>query len=235
MKDDGDMARLEDLLEFSDKHKIKIATIADLIRYRLEKESIVSKIAEAEIPTEHGVFRTIVYENEIDSEQHIAFVKGDIDPADDVLVRVHSDSLISDVFGSLNCYSRAKLVESLKMIEQNGSGVLLYIKQEAKNNGLLNKIEFYARNKHKDNSYSSKTDHSSKAELRNYGVGAQILRDIGVRNIQLLTNNPTKVKGLEGFGLKIVKRVAIDITDYINNDLSGKGKDGYGNILSMVD
>ena len=235
MKDDGDMARLEDLLEFSKKHNIRIATIANLIRYRLEKESIVFRVAEADIPTEHGIFKTIVYGSEIDSEQHVAFIKGEIDSSKDTLVRVHSDCLISDVFGSLYCYSRARLVESLRMIEESGAGVLLYIRQEAKNSGLLRKVDYYSKNKYQKEFYNSEVNYNPKAELRDYGIGAQILRDIGVRNIQLLTNNITKVKGLQGFGLKIVKRVPIDLSYYKDKYSSGKYKDKYGSILSMVD
>ena len=235
MKDDGDMARLEDLITFSQKHGIKIATIADLIRYRLEKESIVSKVADTVIPTEHGDFRTIIYENEIDEEQHIALVKGEINSDEDILVRVHSDSVLSDVFGAKHCYSRARMIESLKMINENGSGVFVYIKQEDKSNALINKAEYFANKEYEVSNSNKKSDHNVNSELRNYGIGAQILRDIGVRNIQLLTNNPTKVKGLEGFGLKIVDRVPIDLSGYVEKDQSGNDKDKYGNILSMVD
>lgn len=235
MKDNGDMARLEDLLEFSKKHQIKITTIADLIRYRLQNESFVTRVAEAEIPTENGMFNTIVFENEIDSEQHVAFVKGDINPDEEILVRVHSDHLIGDVFDCPYSNSRALLVESMRMIEENGSGVLLYIRQERKNNGLVNILNEYKSKNKNDNSTNSSNEHSSISELRNYGIGAQILRDLGVRNIKLLTNSPTKVKGLEGFGLKIVRRVPIDTTSYNNKRSATIETDDYGNILSVVD
>ncbi len=235
MKDDGDMARLEDLLEFSKKHKIKITTIADLIRYRLQNESFVSRVAEAEVPTQNGVFNAIVYENDIDSEQHIAFVKGEINSSEDILVRVHSDYIMGDIFESSYNNSRAYLIESMKQIEKNGCGVLLYIRQENQNNGLVNVINEYKDKNLKKGNPKPSNESSSISELRNYGIGAQILRDLGVRNINLLTNSPTKVKGLEGFGLKIVTRVAIDTSSYNKESSATDKRDDYGNVLSVVD
>lgn len=235
MKDNGDMARLEDLLEFSKKHQIRITTIADLIRYRLQNESFVSRVADADIPTENGVFKSIVFENQIDSEQHIAFVKGEIKSEEDILVRVHSDHIIGDVFDCAYSNSRAMLVESMRMIDEKGSGVLLYIRQESKNNGLVNILNEYKNRSSNNDTSKQSNDSGSISELRNYGIGAQILRDLGVRNIQLLTNSPTKVKGLEGFGLKIVKRVPIDTTSYNNKRSASVETDDYGNILSVVD
>ena len=233
MRDDGDMARLEDLVSFSEKHGIKIATIADLIRYRIGKESFVRRVAEAEVPTEYGIFRTIAFENEIDGLQHMAFVKGKPSSEEDTLVRVHSDCAISDVFGSLYCHSRAKLTQSLKMIEANGSGILVYINQESTNGGFAKKITRYSNGKSRETPSLVPERQELKAELRHYGVGAQILRDLGVRDIRLLTNNPIKVKGLEGFGLRIVGSVPIDISDYREKEIAmGKSAD-YGNILSI--
>ena len=233
MRDDGDMARLEDLVSFSEKHGIKIATIADLIRYRIGKESFVRRVAEAEVPTEYGIFRTIAFENEIDGLQHMAFVKGKPSSEEDTLVRVHSDCAISDIFGSLYCHSRAKLTQSLRMIEANGSGILVYINQESSNGGFAKKIARYSTGKSREAPSLVPERQELKAELRHYGIGAQILRDLGVRDIRLLTNNPIKVKGLEGFGLRIVGSVPVDISDYREKEIAmGKSAD-YGNILSI--
>ena len=233
MKENGDMARLEDLMAFSERHGIKIATIADLIRYRIGKESFVRRVAEAEVPTEYGVFRTIAFENEIDGLQHMAFVKGKPSSEEDTLVRMHSDCAISDIFGSLYCHSRAKLIQSLKIIEANGSGIVVYINQESSNGGFAKKITRYSDGKIGEAPAPVPERQELKAELRHYGVGAQILRDLGVRDIRLLTNNPIKVKGLEGFGLRIVGSVPVDISDYREKEIAiGKSGD-YGNILSI--
>jgi len=217
MKDDGDMARLEDLKEFANKHDIKIATIADLISYRLEKETFVSKVAQADLPTEYGNFKSIVYESEINPVHHVALVKGEIDPTKEVLVRVHSECLVSDVFNTQNFDSRAKLIKSMRIIENDGVGVILYIRSESYGDGLVNKINNYAKNGTIPDPMDEDNHHEFKSELRNYGIGAQILRDLGVRKIRLLTNNPTKVKGLEGFGIKIVERVAIKTSELEDN------------------
>ena len=233
MKENGDMARLEDLMAFSGKHGIKIGTIADLIRYRIGKESFVRRVAEAEVPTEYGAFRAIAFENEVDGLQHMAFVKGQPSPEEETLVRVHSDCAISDIFGSLYCHSRAKLTQSLRMIEANGSGVLVYINQESSNGGFAKKIKSYSNGKIKETPALVPERQELKAELRHYGVGAQILRDLGVRDIRLLTNNPIKVKGLEGFGLRMVGSVPVDISDYAEKEVAmGKSAD-YGNIVSI--
>ena len=217
MKDDGDMARLEDLKSIAKKHNIKIATIADLISYRLGKEKFVNRVAEAELPTEFGTFKSIVYESEINPVHHVALVKGEIDPAKEILVRVHSESLISDVFNTKNCDSRAKLIKSMEIIEDEGSGVILYIRSESHGKGLVNKIKEYSIKGKISDPMDGNDDLQYKSELRNYGVGAQILRDLNVRNIRLLSNNNKKVKGLEGFGLKIVEKVQLNISDDLPN------------------
>ncbi len=217
MKDDGDMARLEDLKTIAKKHNIKIATIADLISYRLGKEKFVNRVAEAELPTEFGTFKSIVYESEINPVHHVALVKGEIDPAKEILVRVHSESLISDVFNTKNCDSRAKLIKSMEIIEDEGSGVILYIRSESHGKGLVNKIKEYSIKGKFSDPMDGNDDLQYKSELRNYGVGAQILRDLNVRKIRLLSNNNKKVKGLEGFGLKIVEKVQLNISDDLPN------------------
>ena len=217
MKDDGDMARLEDLKSIAKKHNIKIATIADLISYRLGKEKFVNRVAEAELPTEFGTFKSIVYESEINPVHHVALVKGEIDPAKEILVRVHSESLISDVFNTKNCDSRAKLIRSMEIIEDEGSGVILYIRSESHGKGLVNKIKEYSIKGKISDPMDGNDDLQYKSELRNYGVGAQILRDLNVRKIRLLSNNNKKVKGLEGFGLKIVEKVQLNISDDLPN------------------
>ncbi len=234
MKENGDMARLGDLITFARRHNIKIATIADLIRYRIGKESFVHRVEEADVPTEHGVFHVIVFENELDCVQHMAFIKGRMDSSkDDTLVRVHSDCAISDVFGSLYCHSRAKLIRSLQMIEENGSGILVYINQESDNERFARKINRYATGKIGVDVRLSSERYESSVELRQYGVGAQILRDIGVRNIKLLTNNPVRVKGIEGFGLKMVGTVPIDISECLGKEAAIANQTDYSNILSI--
>jgi len=237
MKDDGNMARLHDLEEFSEKYDIKITTIANIISYRLRSERLVKKAASAHIPTQYGDFNVIVYENEIDPQHHIAFVKGEIDPENSTLVRVHSECLTSDVFGSLRCDCGPQIHEALRMIEKEGTGVVLYMRQEGRGIGLVNKIKAYAL---QDNGYDTVQANEKlgfKPDLRDYGIGAQILLDLGVKNMKLLTNNPRKVKGLEeGFGLHITERVQIEIPpNDSNSDYLKVKKDKLGRLLSMVD
>ncbi|MEE9252992.1 MAG: bifunctional 3,4-dihydroxy-2-butanone-4-phosphate synthase/GTP cyclohydrolase II [Thermodesulfobacteriota bacterium] len=236
MNDDGDMARLPDLEKFAETHEIKIATNADLISYRLRSESLVKRSAKAVLPTTYGDFDVTVYENQIDPQHHVAFVKGDITPDDDVLVRVHSECLTSDVFGSLRCDCGPQLQQAMKIIEKEGKGVLLYMRQEGRGIGLINKIKAYAL---QDNGYDTVEANEAlgfKPDLRDYGIGAQILLDLGVKRMRLITNNPRKVKGLEGFGLHIVERVGLEIppTEKNSNYLKVK-KDKLGHFLSMVD
>jgi len=236
MKDDGDMARLSDLESFSEKHDIKIVTIADLISYRLRAESLVRRAAYAVVPTAYGEFNVIVYESEIDPQHHVAFVKGEIDPSRDILVRVHSECLTSDVFGSLRCDCGQQIRQAMRIIDSEGMGVVLYMRQEGRGIGLVNKIKAYAL---QDNGFDTVEANEAlgfKPDLRDYGIGAQILHDLGVRNMRLLTNNPRKVKGLEGFGLQIVERVSIEIppNERNSNYLKVK-KDKLGHLLSMVD
>lgn len=237
MKDDGDMARLHDLEEFSEKHNIKITTIANIISHRLRAERLVKRAASAHIPTKYGEFNVIVYENEIDTRHHIAFVKGQIDPENPTLVRVHSECLTSDVFGSLRCDCGPQVHEALRMIDEEGSGIVLYMRQEGRGIGLVNKIKAYALQENGYDTVEANEKLGFKPDLRDYGIGAQILLDLGVKNMKLLTNNPRKVKGLEdGFGLHITERVSIEIPpNDSNSDYLKVKKDKLGHLLSMVD
>ncbi len=212
MNDDGTMARMPSLEQFSAKHGIGICTIADLIEYRMRTESFVKKAAETVIPTVHaGEFKAIVYENEVDELLHIAMIKGEIIPTEPVLVRVHSECLTGDVFGSLRCDCGGQLQKTMEMMEQEGSGVLLYIRQEGRGIGLVNKLKAYALQDQGLDTVEANAELGFKPDLRNYGIGAQILADLGVRNMKLIPNNTKKMVGLEGYGLRIVEQIPIEI------------------------
>ena len=218
MDEDGTMARMPALEKFSEKHGVGICTIADLIEYRMRTESFVHRAAETMIPTLlAGDFKAVVYENDIDSLLHIAMVKGEIDPEKPVLARVHSECLTGDIFGSLRCDCGLQLEQAMTMIEKEGSGVLLYIRQEGRGIGLVNKIKAYALQDQGLDTVEANEELGFEPDMRNYGIGAQILVDLGVRKMKLMTNNPKKMVGLDGYGLSIVEQVPIEVPANIHN------------------
>jgi 3,4-dihydroxy 2-butanone 4-phosphate synthase/GTP cyclohydrolase II len=237
MNDDGTMARMPQLQEFSDKHNIGICTIEDLIEYRMRKESFVYRAAETTIPTAYGgEFKAIVFENHIDDLLNIALVKGDIQPDKPILVRVHSECLTGDIFGSMRCDCGDQLHNALKMIDDEGSGILLYIRQEGRGIGLVNKIKAYALQDKGLDTVEANEKLGFPGDLRNYGIGAQILVNLGVRKMKLMTNNPKKMIGLEGYGLSIVEQIPIEIQPNPHNQkyLACK-KLKMGHLLKSVD
>jgi 3,4-dihydroxy 2-butanone 4-phosphate synthase/GTP cyclohydrolase II len=213
MDEDGSMARMPALEKISDEHGIGICTIADLIEYRMRTESFVRRAAEAVIPTTHaGTFKAIVYENDVENLQHVALIKGEIDSAKPILVRVHSECLTGDIFGSLRCDCGEQLHKAMIMIDKEGCGVLLYIRQEGRGIGLVNKLKAYnLQDKEGVDTFDANAELGFNPDLRHYGIGAQVLVNLGVKKMKILTNNPKKMVGLQGYGLEVVEQIPIEV------------------------
>jgi 3,4-dihydroxy 2-butanone 4-phosphate synthase/GTP cyclohydrolase II len=235
MNEDGTMARVPELTKFARKHGLLMITIQDLIQYRMRTERLVRRVAMAELPTEHGAFRIVAYENQLDNETHIALVRGDIGDGNDVLVRVHSKCLTGDVFHSARCDCGAQLETALSRIAEEGRGVLLYLNQEGRGIGLANKIRAYELQDQGLDTVEANERLGFKADQRDYGIGAQILSDLGIHTMRLLTNNPRKFVGLQGYGLAISEAVPLEIpaSDSTRKYLKTK-KDKLGHRLSSV-
>ncbi len=235
MNEDGTMARVPQLEEFSEEHGLKMITVEDLIEYRMRNESCVSRAAESELPLKNGKFKIIAYENDIDQETHLAIIKGDIKDQDEVLVRVHSQCLTGDVFGSRRCDCGGQLRMALDAIAEHGSGVLIYLRQEGRGIGLAEKIRSYQLQDNGKDTVEANEDLGFQPDERDYGLGAQILSDLGVKKIKVMTNNPKKFIGLSGYGLEIVKRISLEVDpSEQNEDYLKTKKEKLGHLLSSV-
>ncbi|PKM88906.1 MAG: bifunctional 3,4-dihydroxy-2-butanone-4-phosphate synthase/GTP cyclohydrolase II [Firmicutes bacterium HGW-Firmicutes-12] len=234
MNDDGTMARVPQLMEFARIHSLKIVTIAELIKYRRKTEKLVEKITIVELPTKYGYFKTHGYNSKLDGQSHLALVKGDVSKGDPVLVRVHSECLTGDALGSLRCDCGEQLALALDAIEKEGRGVLLYMRQEGRGIGLMNKLKAYKLQDEGMNTVEANEQLGFPADLRDYGIGAQILADLGISKLRLLTNNPRKISGLEGYGLDVVERIPLEVSPGTSNQryLTTK-KEQLGHLLNL--
>ena len=213
LKEDGTMARRSDLEVFSREHDIPFITVAQIVSYRLRTESLVRRVAEADLPTPWGDFRIIGYSNDVDGREHVALVRGDVTEKEDVLVRVHSKCLTGDVFHSHRCDCGSQLDSAMRQVVEAGAGVIVYLDQEGRGIGLLNKLRAYALQDQGHDTVEANEALGFAPDLRNYGIGAQILVDLGLHSIRMMTNNPKKLAGLEGFGLEIKERIPLDVCD----------------------
>jgi 3,4-dihydroxy 2-butanone 4-phosphate synthase/GTP cyclohydrolase II len=236
MKEDGTMARVPELMEFVREHGLKIITIADLIRYRRCTEKLVRLVGTAKLPTRYGEFTIYAYESLLDGKGHLALVKGDLRQTEAPLVRVHSECLTGDVFGSLRCDCGNQIAQALRQIESEGTGVLLYMRQEGRGIGILNKIRAYELQDKGKDTVEANEALGFPPDLRDYGIGAQILSDLGLTKLRIMTNNPRKIAGLEGHGLKVVERVPLEVPPGPENGfyLSTKKKK-LGHLLTLTD
>jgi len=207
---DGTMMRTEKLLNYAEKHSLSIITVKDLIAYRLHSEKLIQAVAEAKLPTEYGDFKLMVFANTVDGKEHLALVKGTWLPDEPVLVRVHSECLTGDIFGSKRCDCGKQLTNALSMIEEEGKGVLLYMRQEGRGIGLINKVKAYSLQEQGFDTVEANEKLGFLPDPRDYGIGAQILASLGIKNMKLITNNPTKRVGIESYGLKVIERVPIE-------------------------
>jgi len=234
LKENGEMARLPELLEIAKKFKLKIVSIRDLIQYRLRQDILVHQVVDANLPSKFGNFNIIIYKSNVDEKEHIALVKGNVKTKKPVLVRVHSECMTGDIFGSMRCDCREQLTKSMEMIEKEGNGVVLYMRQEGRGIGLVNKLKAYNLQEKGKDTVEANVELGFKADLRDYGIGAQILRDLGLTKIKLLTNNPKKIIGLNGYGLDVTERIPIEIkANEINKKYLKTKRDKLGHLILM--